>query len=142
MTTIPTTAPTTDRSRGRGYFWAGIGACLLGVALVQIQLWLGYLRTPWYCPALATIGALLLLVAVVRRGTVLRKIVLLLVAGLAAFQWYALGVMMRLPEYDGPVHAGDRFPAFEATRADGRSFSDADLRDGSRHVMVFFRGRW
>ena len=29
-----------------------------------------------------------------------------------------------------------------STFADGRPFTDEDLRDGSRHVMVFFRGRW
>ena len=142
MTTLSTTPPVTDRSRGRGYFWAGVGACLLGLALAFVQFRLGYLRTPWYSPGLATVGALLLVFAVARRVTVVRVLALLLVVGLAGFQWFALGWLMRLPAYEGTVRAGERFPAFSGTKADGSSFSDADLRDGSRHVMVFFRGRW
>ena len=139
-----TQAMTTDRSRGRGYFWAGLGACLLGVALVLIQFRLAYLWTPWYSPALATVGALLLLASVARRLTVVRVLALLLVAGLAAYQWFVFGWATRLPAYEGPVHKGEPFPAFSSTRADddGSSFTDADLRDKSRHVMVFFRGRW
>lgn len=130
------------RSRGRGYFWAGLFACVLGIALTAAQFGLKHLGVPWYSPALATLGALLLLVAVARRVTIPRVLGLLLVAALAGFQWYFLGSLMRLPAYEGPAQAGKPFPAFSATLADGRSFTDADLRNGSRHVMTFFRGRW
>jgi hypothetical protein len=50
---------------------------------------------------------------------------------------------MKLPDYEGPARAGQQLPAFQATLAsNGRPFTDADLGDGHRRVMVFFRGRW
>ena len=65
----------------------------------------------------------------------------MLVAAFAGFQWYFLVSLMKLPDYAGPAQAGKQFPAFAATLADGRPFTDADLRDGAaRHG--FFRGRW
>jgi hypothetical protein len=84
----------------------------------------------------------LLLVAVVCRRTVPRWIALAVVAAFAGLQWYFLGVLMKLPDYTGPAKAGQPIPAFHTKLADGRSFTEDDLRDGSRHVMVFFRGRW
>jgi hypothetical protein len=142
MTTVTATPSTEQRTRGRGYFWAGIGSCLLGLALVVAQFRLKYLVVPWYSPVLATLGAFLLLVAVARRRTIPRLIGLLLVAALAGFQWYFLVSLMKLPAYEGPAKAGKPFPAFTATLADGGSFTDADLRNGTRHALVFFRGRW
>ena len=65
-----------------------------------------------------------------------------MVAAFAGFQWYFLASLVKLPDYDGPVRAGRQLPAFSTTLADGRPFTDADFRDGSRRVMVFFRGRW
>jgi hypothetical protein len=129
------------RSRGRGYFWAGLGLCVLGLAATVVQFALQIIRTPWYSPVLATLGAILLLVAVARRRTIPRVIGLVLVAAFAGLQWYFLGVLMKLPDYKGP-EAGRPVPAFAASLADGRSFGDADLRDGSRHVLVIYRGRW
>jgi hypothetical protein len=49
---------------------------------------------------------------------------------------------MKLPAYEGPARPGQEFPAFASTYPDSRSFTEADLRDGSRRAMVFFRGRW
>ena len=54
---VSTTAPSIDRSRGRMIFWAGIGACLLGLVLVVVQLGLKLVFVPWYSPILATLGA-------------------------------------------------------------------------------------
>ncbi len=143
MSTASTSPPRTDRSTGRGYVWLGIALCLIGVGLVVAQIVaLKILVVPWYSPALATLGALLLLVAVARRHGVFRVIVLVLVAAFAGFQWFFLVSLMKLPEYTGPAQAGKPFPAFQAALADGRPFTDADLRDGSRTVLVFFRGRW
>jgi hypothetical protein len=142
MTTVATTPSVEQRSHGRGYFWAGIAVCLLGLAAVVAQFGLKYLRVPWYSPVLATVGALLLVVAVARRRSIPRVIALVLVAVFAGLQWYALVVLMKLPEYTGPARAGEPIPAFHSTLLNGRSFTEADLRDGSRHVMVFFRGRW
>jgi len=142
-TVAPATTPSANlRSRGRGYFWAGIGACLLGLALTAVQFGLKHLAVPWYSPVLATLGAFLLLVAVARRRSIPRLIALGLVAALAGFQWYFLGSLIKLPAYEGPAQAGKQLPAFSTTLADGRPFTDADLRDGSRHVLAFFRGRW
>jgi hypothetical protein len=51
-------------------------------------------------------------------------------------------VLSRLPAYTGPVQEGKPFPAFATTWADGRPFTDADLRQSQPTVLVFFRGRW
>jgi hypothetical protein len=136
------TAPAGNRSRGRAYFWAGIGACLLGLGLTAAQFSLKRLGVPWYAPILATLGAALLIVALARRRTVPRVIALVLVTALAGYEWYFLVSLMKLPGYEGPAQAGRQFPAFRSALADGRPFTDADLRDGTRRVLVFFRGRW
>src|SRR5262249_53997524 len=53
MATLSTTPPATERARGRGYFWAGIGVALLGLALAVAQfVVVKYLAVPWYSPAL------------------------------------------------------------------------------------------
>jgi hypothetical protein len=142
MTTVSTNPSIATRSAGRVYFWVGLVACLLGLVLAMVQFSMKFLFVPWYMPALATFGALLLVVAVVRRVSILRVTVLLLVAAFAGFQWFFLGSLMKLPAYEGPARAGRQLPAFHSTLADGRPFSEADLRDGSRRVLVFFRGRW
>jgi hypothetical protein len=142
MTALATTLSVDSRARGRSYFWAGIAMCLLGPAVVMAQFKLHNLVVPWYSPALATLGASLLFVAAIRRRSVLRIVALVLVAAFAGLQWYFLAVLMRLPEYTGPARAGEPIPAFHSTFADGRSFTEEDLHDGARHVLVFFRGRW
>jgi hypothetical protein len=143
MTTVSTAPPATERSRGRGYFWVGLGVCVLGPALLFSQLKLKQLFMEWwYAPALATLAAVLLLAAVARRRSIPRVTALVLVAAFAGLQWFIFGALLKLPSYEGPAKPGEQFPAFSATLADGRPFTDADLRDGSRHAMVFFRGRW
>ena len=64
---ITTAPPASGRSRGRAYFWAGIGACLLGLGLFVAQLGLKQLVVPWYSPVLATVGVGLLFAAVAAR---------------------------------------------------------------------------
>jgi hypothetical protein len=95
-----------------------------------------------YSPALATLGAILLLVAAVRRPGTARVLVLVLVVAFAGLQWFILAVRTKLPAYEGPAQAGKRLPAFRATLADGRPFTEAGLNDGTRRVLLFFRGRW
>lgn len=136
-----TTLTPEERSRGRWYFWAGLLLCPLALALVFVQLSLNYLATPWYQPILTTLGAGLLLAAVLRRWSMVRVVCLLLVAVLAGLEWYVLVSLMKLPEYQGPVQ-GQTLPAFTAHFADGRSFSADDLSDGSERALIFFRGRW
>jgi hypothetical protein len=143
---IMSTSPANDRAvprRGHGAFWAGIALSLLGIALTFVQYnVLKQTMMPWYAPALATLGACLLLYSVIRRPGVIRVIALLLFAALAALEWYAISELTRLPEYKGPARAGAAIPAFETTLADGRPFTDEDLGDGKPSVFTFFRGRW
>jgi hypothetical protein len=141
VTAANTPAPAAERARGRAYFWLRIGVCLLGVALLFVQLGLKRVFVPWYSPALATIGAGLLLASVARRRSISRIVALVLVATLAGFQWYFLVSMLKLPEYHGPAQAGRPLPPFSAALADGRPFTDVDFRDGSRRVLTFFKGR-
>ncbi len=77
----------------------------------------------------------------VRRRTITRTIALVVVAALAGFQWFFLGSLMKLPDYEGPAKAGERLPAFHTTLADGRTFTEHDLADGRFSVLAFFRGR-
>src|SRR5689334_8882131 len=143
MTTVSATPPQVQRSRGRALLWLGLGLCLLGPALVVAQFSLKRLSMPWYSPALATLGACLLVASLARRRTVVRWLALLLVVGVAAFQWYTLAVLMKLPAYVGPVVEGTHLPCFRSEVVDEegtRPFTESDLRDGSRRVMVFFRG--
>jgi hypothetical protein len=142
MATLETTAREVQRSQGRAFFWAGIGAGLLGPALAAAQFSLKHLFVPWYSPVLATFAVVLLLVAVARRRSILRVGALVAVATFAGLQWYILVVVVKLPAYEGTTQPGEPFPAFHSSLSDGRPFTEVDLRDGSRRAMVFFRGRW
>ena len=142
MDGVSSTPPASQRSKGRAYLWAGIGLCLLGLVLAVIQYGLKLLVVPWYAPALATLGALLLLGSVARRPTITRIVVLVVVTLLAAFEWTFLISLARLPVYEGPAQAGQKIPAFQTTLADGRAFTEKDLQTGTPTVLVFFRGRW
>jgi hypothetical protein len=142
MATLETTVREAQRSPGRAFFWVGIGAALLGPAVAAAQFSLKQLFVPWYSPVLATFAIVLLLVAVARRRSILRVGALVAVAAFAGWQWYILAVALKLPAYEGTAQPGQAFPAFHSSLADGRPFTEADLRDGSRRVMVFFRGPW
>jgi len=128
--------------KGRGFFLAGLVACLLGPLLIFVQFGLKWLFVPWYSAVLASLGAVLVLVSVIQRPGLMRVAALLFVAAFAAFQWYFHGWMMKLPEYAGPAQAGKQLPAFTAVQANGEPFTDTTLTDGTRRAFVFFRGRW
>jgi len=142
MTNVSATAPATDRSRGRGLLWIGIAVGLSGIPLYVVQFSLGMLSVPWYQPALATLGALLLLCAVARRRSISRLIALVLIAAFAGLDWYFVASVSKLPSYEGPARVGQKMPAFRTARADGRPFTEKDLQDGKFNVLVFNRGRW
>jgi len=142
MTNVSTTAPATPRSRGRGLLWVGIAIGLLGIPLYVVQFRLGMFTVPWYQPALATLGALLLLGAVARRRNITRLIALVLVAAFAGLDWYFVVSVSKLPSYEGPARVGQKMPAFRTAKADGRPFTEKDLQDGKFNVLVFNRGRW
>jgi hypothetical protein len=142
MATHTTTSVAADRSRGRGYLWLGILLAVLAIGLTVLQYALRLLIMPWHLPILTTLGALLVVLALARRGSVTRVLVLLLVVALAGFEWWFVALASKLPSYQGPARAGEPAPAFQTTLADGSSFTEQDLRDGQPTVMTFFRGRW
>jgi hypothetical protein len=134
------TVPAT--TSGRGLVLLGIGLMVLGMAGYAVQLFaLHLLFTPWYMAAMTSVGALLVLLAILRKRTVVRILTLLLLLLVGAGQWGLL-LHMRLPAYTGPVSAGIPFPAFVTHRADGSTFSQRDLGGDKNDVLVFFRGRW
>jgi len=135
----PTAAQTVP---GRGLFWFGIALFLLGLVLPIGQMAMKILGVPWYSPALASVGAILLLIALLKRQSIARIAVFFLVAAFAGFQWYLLASVMRLPEYEGPAQAGKKLPAFSAVFANGKPFTEETLADGTKRALVFFRGRW
>src|SRR5437763_14769858 len=102
MTTLSMAGPTTARSQGRGYLWAGIALALFGVVLMVIQYSLKLLIVPWYTAGLATLGALLLLGSLAQRRTVVRFIAFGLIVALAGFEWLFLLSLSKLPAYQGP----------------------------------------
>jgi hypothetical protein len=142
MANVMQAAPPNTRSRGRWYFWLGIGLCLLGPVLNMILMQMGYLGLPWYALALSTIGVGLLLVAVIQRAGIARIVFLTLFGLFCGFQWYLVVFMSKLPAYEGPARAGDKLPAFTTTLADGSSFTQKNLESGQPTAFVFFRGRW
>jgi hypothetical protein len=137
-----TSAPIPPRS-GRGLLWAGIALAAAAIGIVALQLSLKFVIVPWsYAPILTAIGSLLVLLSLTRRPGVVRIVVLLLLTALAGVEWFAITVGGRLPAYTGPVQAGKKLPPFRTALADGSPLSDADLQDGKRRAMIFFRGRW
>jgi hypothetical protein len=129
-------------SRGRATLWLGLGLALIGPVLYVAQLKMGRTVTPWYLPALATLGAVMAFSSLRRRPTVTRALALVLVTLLAGFEWWFLAAHARLPAYTGPVSAGTQFPEFRAQLADGRPFVRSDLTGDRATALIFFRGRW
>jgi hypothetical protein len=143
MQQSPAVSPPVARSRGRLWLWLGVGLFLLGFALYFVQTFqLKQLVTPWYLPILLTLGVLLALVSVRQRPTWTRVIALLVLTLLCAGEWYFILWMSRLPEYNGPVQVDNKIPAFTTAFADGRSFTEKDLQEGTPTVLVFYRGHW
>src|SRR5205807_2396371 len=112
----------------------------VGILGYAAQIAARHLTTPWYLPATAALAVVLLVAALWRKRTVWRVVALVLVVLLAAAEWGFL-LTTRLPPYTGPVAAGQPFPAFTTTRADGTPFTQHDLEGDRNHVLVFFRGR-
>jgi hypothetical protein len=113
----------------------------LGVVGCVAQIATHHLVTPWYLPASATLGVVLLVVSLWQARTVWRVLGLVFLVLLAGAEW-AMLLEMRTPAYTGPVAAGKSFPEFATTRADGTSFTQRDLEGDQDNVLVFFRGRW
>jgi hypothetical protein len=143
MEPVASTAAPPVASRGRWLGVLGVGLLLGGVIAYMVQFFvLGRLTTPWYAPILGTLAVLLMIAAFVERPTVARGLGAVLIGLLCAAEWYFLLVIAAVPAYAGPAQAGMAAPAFTTTVADGRAFTDADLRQGTPTVLLFFRGRW
>jgi hypothetical protein len=130
-----------DRRRGRGLLWLGMIVALSGIVIFFVLLYAKILIAPWYVPILASLGAALLLVALVRAQSIWRWTALLLFTAFAAAVWVMLLVVFALPPYTGPVKAGQPFPEFATTLADGSSFTQNDLKGEQNTAMFFFNGR-
>ena len=133
---------TTPPPRRRPLFLAGVILFVLGPVIYFVQILARQLWTPWYLPALASLGVLLMVLSVRQRRGILRIAGLVCFVALCGLEWYALLVATKTPAYTGPAQVGRNLPAFTAARADGRAFSNNDLASGTRSVLVFFRGRW
>lgn len=118
-----------------------MGLAALGVLGYVVQFSLQRLIVPWYMPALAWLGVVLIAIALGKRRTVWRGLALVVVVLLGSFELMALNAM-RLPPYTGPIAVGRPFPAFEARTADDKPFTQQDLAGDWNTVLVFFRGRW
>jgi FtsH-binding integral membrane protein len=139
--TISSDRSDSQRVRGRALLLLGVGLVVLGVFAYVAQIALQRLTTPWYMPALATLGVLLVMISLRERLTFWRVFTLISVALLAAGEWGML-YALRLPRYTGPITLGRPFPPFETSRADGATFSQSDLVGSRNNALIFFRGRW
>jgi hypothetical protein len=139
MTTSSIAEP--SRSRGRLFLVLGLALAVLGVVGYVVQMSLQRLAVPWYMPAMAILGVVLVVVSLCQRRTVWRVLGLVIVVLLAALECAFL-VAVRQPPYTGPIAVGRPFPAFASARADGSPFTASDLEGGQNSVLVFFRGRW
>jgi FtsH-binding integral membrane protein len=129
------------RFRGRLFLLLGVGCAVLGILAYVVQIALEQLMAPWYVPALAMLGGLLVVMSLREKRTVWRVRALIAVALIAV----AEGGMIyasRLPPYTGPIALGRPMPLFATARADGSMFTQADLPGDRNSVLVFFRGRW
>jgi hypothetical protein len=138
---MTSSAAAPPRSTGRLLLVLGIILPLAGIAAYAVQIWAQRLFTPWYVPALSTLGVVLVGAALWQRRGLWRALALLFVLAVAGLQWAFL-FAARLPEYTGPVAVGQPFPAFTTLRADGTTFTQHDLAGAQHNVLVFFRGRW
>jgi hypothetical protein len=139
-TTSPPIAP--PKAGGRLLLWTGILVAVLGIVAYALQLEAARLTTPWYAAALATLGAALILVSVLRRFTIWRFAALLFIGALAAGEWWFLLSYSKLPPYAGPVTEGKPFPEFTVALADGTPFTQDNLKGDRDTLLVFFRGHW
>ena len=50
---------------------------------------------------------------------------------MCVFEWFALFVENKAPVYTGPAQPGEQLPAFATTLADGKAFTNTELKNGS-----------
>jgi hypothetical protein len=134
--------PTSDRPRRWPLFLIGFLLVVAGPVIYVVQMQLQNLAMPWYVPGLATLGVLCMALSVKQRRGVWRIVGLALFGLLCGLEWQFLISQSKTPPYAGPDRPGRKVSEFAAAFADGKKFSNADLEDGQRTALVFFRGRW
>jgi hypothetical protein len=143
METTTTQSTAVRQNTGRLYFWLGVAAPIVGIGIFLVQFLVAHIfKTPWYLPIFGTAGVLLVILALARKRNIGRFAGLIVVCLLAGFEWFLVSGAAKLPEYKGPVAAGQPFPAFAATFADGSPFTQDSLHSDKNTALVFFRGRW
>ena len=135
-------APLSAPPRRLPLYLLGTLLFIAGPVIYFIQFRMNRLVVPWYAPILATVGVVLILIAVMQRGGVIRIAVLVLLTLLCGLEWFFLVVGAKSPTYQGPAQAGHQLPPFVTTLADGKPFTNKDLETGTATALVFFRGRW
>jgi hypothetical protein len=130
------------RHPGRLLVLFGLLLALAGPGLYAVQWQAKVLAAPWYVPILATVGLALAVVALVQARSLWRWAAAIFLCLFAGAEWLMLLVVLGTPAYAGPVEAGQPFPPFSTTLADGSPFTQEDLKGDRSTVMVFFRGRW
>ena len=128
--------------RRRPLFVLGVLLFLAGPIGYAIQVSLAQWFVPWYVPVLATLGILCMAASVCQRPGVWRSIGLAFFVLIGAFEWFMLLVGTNTPAYAGPAQVGKKVPAFTTQLASGAAFTEKDLANGGKSVLVFFRGRW
>jgi FtsH-binding integral membrane protein len=131
-----------SRHPGRMYLVLGMLLALAGLVIYAVQFRAKVLTTPWYVPILATVGLVFVVTALVQARSVWRWAAAVFFTLFAAAEWVFLLVLMSTPAYTGPAKAGQPFPAFTTTLADGSTFTQDNLKGDQNTVLVFFRGRW
>ncbi len=142
MENLQPVAPTTSTPRRQPLFLGGLLLFLAGPALYAVQISLGQLWTAWYMPLLASLGVVLMIASVRQRRSVWRGAALAFFALLCGSEWYLMLVAAKTPAYTGPAQPGSKLPPFAAMLADGTPFSNQDVEQEIRSVLVFNRGRW
>jgi hypothetical protein len=147
MVTVPSEPVATSAPPRRWpLFLLGVLLFVAGPVAYYIQFRLAYLKMPWYLPALATAGVLLMAVSVWQHPGVWRTIGLVLFAAACGFVWFMALVGLKAPPYTGQTRTDHKVPAFTTTRADREEtenrFTNKDLEDGKATILLFFRGRW
>jgi hypothetical protein len=138
----PDTAKTSASPQRWPFLFFGILLCLLGPIIYGVRFGQYHLETPWYVPALTTVGVLFMVVSVWQRRGVLRSVVLVLFILVCCFEWFFVVVVAKTPLYTGPALPGHKMPTFATTLADGKTFTNKDLEAGTSTVLIFYRGRW
>ena len=142
MENLQTVAPTISLPRRRPLFLGGLVLFLAGPVLNAVQILLKHLWTPWYVPVLASLGVVLMIVSVRQRRSVLRGAALAFFVLLCGGEWYLMLVAAKTPAYTGPAQPGSKLPPFATVLADGTPFTNKNVEQEIRSVLVFNRGRW